>query len=99
MPLEAVGTDLKCHVAAFKGELVEVINGDCNDFVNLCTKLVDVDGAVLRMRVPLFSDLRAHLLSVHEGVAAAPVAVEDGSALWPTGSTSSTMQQSTRTTA
>jgi hypothetical protein len=32
---------------------VEVINEDYNDFVSLSTKLVNVDGAVLRMKKPL----------------------------------------------
>jgi len=34
-------------------QLVEVINEDYNDFVSLSTKLVNVDGAVLRMQRPL----------------------------------------------
>ena len=34
-------------------QLVEVINEDYNDFVSLTTKLVNVDGVVLRMTVPL----------------------------------------------
>lgn len=34
-------------------QLVEVINEDYNDFVSLSTKLVNVDGAVLRMQAPL----------------------------------------------
>lgn len=32
---------------------MEVINEDYNDFVSLSTKLVNVDGAVLRMHKPL----------------------------------------------
>ena len=34
-------------------QLVEVINEDYADFVSLSTKLVNVDGAVLRMQKPL----------------------------------------------
>ena len=34
-------------------QLVEVINEDYADFVSLSTKLVNVDGAVLRMQNPL----------------------------------------------
>ena len=34
-------------------QLVEVINKDYNDFVSLSTKLVNIDGAVLRMQKPL----------------------------------------------
>lgn len=35
------------------GQLVEVINEDYNDFISLSTKLVNVDGAVMRMQKPL----------------------------------------------
>ncbi|CAI5490910.1 unnamed protein product [Closterium sp. Naga37s-1] len=76
-PLESVRAELREHLAALKSELVELINRDYNDFVNLSTKLVDVDGAVLRMRVPL-TELRAQLLAVRSSVAAAPAALEDG---------------------
>ena len=34
-------------------QLVQVINDDYNDFVALSTKLVNIDGAVLRMQKPL----------------------------------------------
>lgn len=34
-------------------QLVEVINEDYNDFVSLSTKLVNIDGSVLRMQKPL----------------------------------------------
>jgi hypothetical protein len=34
-------------------QLVEVINEDYNDFISLSTKLVNVDGAVMRMQKPL----------------------------------------------
>ncbi|CAI7893679.1 unnamed protein product [Closterium sp. NIES-54] len=76
-PLESVRAELREHLAALKSELVELINRDYNDFVNLSTKLVDVDGSVLRMRVPL-TELRAQLLAVRSSVAAAPAALEDG---------------------
>ena len=36
-----------------ESQLVEVINEDYADFVSLSTKLVNVDGAVLRMQKPL----------------------------------------------
>jgi len=41
--------------------MVEVINADYSDYVSLSTKLVNVDGAVVRMRKPL-NELR---VSVH----------------------------------
>ena len=34
-------------------QLVEVINEDYNDFISLSTKLVNVDGAVMRMSRPV----------------------------------------------
>jgi len=39
-------------------QLIEVVNQDYNDYVSLSTRLVNVDGAVLRMRKPL-EDLQA----------------------------------------
>lgn len=36
-------------------QLVEVINEDYNDFISLSSKLMNVDGAVLRMRTSLLS--------------------------------------------
>jgi len=41
---------------------VEVINEDYADFVSLSTKLVNVDGAVLRMQKPL-QELRVRLVA------------------------------------
>lgn len=42
---------------------MEVINEDYNDFVSLSTKLVNVDGAVLRMQKPL-QEVAEQLLAV-----------------------------------
>lgn len=53
MPLETVRAELQTHLAGLQSHLVEVINADFNDFVNLSTKLVSVDGAVQRMQQPL----------------------------------------------
>ena len=39
--------------SSFGVQLVEVINEDYNDFVSLSSRLVNVDGAVLRMQRPL----------------------------------------------
>jgi hypothetical protein len=57
VPLDTLRTELKSHLTGLQNELVELINRDYTDFVNLSTKLTDVDGAVLRMRMPL-SELR-----------------------------------------
>lgn len=53
VPLDTLSDELRSHVAALKNKLVEVVNEDYNDFVSLSTKLVNVDGAVLRMQKPL----------------------------------------------
>ncbi|KAJ0046505.1 hypothetical protein Pint_05196 [Pistacia integerrima] len=41
------------HLSSLKHELIDLIDRDCADFVNLNTKLVDVDAAVIRMQAPL----------------------------------------------
>ena len=40
VPLETLRTELRSHLSALKGELVDLINRDYADFVNLSTKLV-----------------------------------------------------------
>lgn len=42
-----------CTLPTNRTQLVEVINEDYNDFVSLSTKLVNIDGSVLRMQKPL----------------------------------------------
>ncbi|KAJ0047101.1 hypothetical protein Pint_05499 [Pistacia integerrima] len=41
------------HLSSLKHELIDLIDWDCADFVNLNTKLVDVDTTVVRMQAPL----------------------------------------------
>ncbi|KAL5702562.1 Conserved oligomeric Golgi complex subunit 2 [Ranunculus cassubicifolius] len=53
VPFDNLRSELQSHLSSLKNELVELINRDYADFVNLSTKLVDVDGAILRMRAPL----------------------------------------------
>jgi hypothetical protein len=48
VPFETLRAELSVHLGALKNELVELINRDYTDFVNLSTKLVDVDTAVLQ---------------------------------------------------
>lgn len=67
VPFETLRTELRGHLGGLKNELVELINRDYTDFVNLSTKLVDVDGSVLRMRMPL-NELRAKLVLVRDTV-------------------------------
>jgi hypothetical protein len=74
---DTLRTELRGHLGALKNELVELINRDYTDFVNLSTKLVDVDGAVLRMRMPL-NELRARLVTVRESVHTSLAALQDG---------------------
>eukprot|EP00897_Mesotaenium_endlicherianum_P006823 jgi/Mesen1/6169/ME000317S05297 len=76
VPLETLRSELKSHLATLKNELVELINRDYADFVNLTTKLVDVDGAVLRMRLPLI-ELRGKLQHVHESTAGTLTSLQD----------------------
>lgn len=67
VPFETLRTELRGHLGGLKNELVELINRDYTDFVNLSTKLVDVDGSVLRMRMPL-NELRTKLVLVRDNV-------------------------------
>ncbi|GKC30760.1 conserved oligomeric Golgi complex subunit 2, partial [Tanacetum coccineum] len=53
VPFETLRPELQSHLTFLKNESVELLNRDYNDFVNLTSKLVDVDGALLRMREPL----------------------------------------------
>ncbi|KAJ7556196.1 hypothetical protein O6H91_05G073700 [Diphasiastrum complanatum] len=74
--LDTLKAELRSHFAALKNELVELINRDYTDFVNLSTKLVDIDGAMMRMRTPL-QELRAKLGSVRDSVAVALSLLQD----------------------
>lgn len=77
VPLDTLRAELRSHLRLLKGELVELINRDYADFVNLSTKLVDVDGAVLRMRMPL-NDLRSRLSFVKDSVNSSLSALQNG---------------------
>ncbi|GAQ80959.1 brefeldin A-sensitive Golgi protein-like [Klebsormidium nitens] len=77
VPLDTLRAELKSHLTGLQNELVELINRDYTDFVNLSTKLTDVDGAVLRMRMPL-SELRNKLLAVRDSVAVSLDALQEG---------------------
>lgn len=77
VPFETLRAELRDHLGGLKSELVELINRDYADFVNLSTKLVDVDGAVLRMRMPL-NELRGKLVSVRDNVNSTLLLLQDG---------------------
>lgn len=53
VPFDTLRSELQSHLASLHHELVDLINRDYGDYVNLSTKLVDVDAAVVRMRAPL----------------------------------------------
>ena len=74
---DTLRSELQTHLASLKHELVDLINRDYADFVNLSTKLVDVDGAIVRMRAPLI-ELREKILGFREGVESTLVAVQNG---------------------
>ncbi|XP_020525430.1 conserved oligomeric Golgi complex subunit 2 isoform X2 [Amborella trichopoda] len=77
VPLESLRAELRAHLSTLKSELVELINRDYADFVSLSTKLVDVDGAVLRMRAPL-NELRARISQFRASVEASFTSLRDG---------------------
>ncbi|KAE8668942.1 elongation factor 1-delta 1-like isoform X1 [Hibiscus syriacus] len=53
VPFDTLRSEFQAHLSSLNHELIDLINRDYADFVNLSTKLVDVDSAVLRMRAPL----------------------------------------------
>eukprot|EP00240_Pyramimonas_obovata_P002752 CAMPEP_0118923858 /NCGR_PEP_ID=MMETSP1169-20130426/2236_1 /TAXON_ID=36882 /ORGANISM="Pyramimonas obovata, Strain CCMP722" /LENGTH=755 /DNA_ID=CAMNT_0006864913 /DNA_START=219 /DNA_END=2486 /DNA_ORIENTATION=- len=75
VPLTTLRTELDNHLVSLNSELVELINKDYTDFVNLSTKLVDVDGAVLRMRAPLI-ELQTKLRNVRKDIVRALEAIQ-----------------------
>lgn len=56
---------------------MELINRDYADFVNLSTKLVDVDAAVLRMRAPLI-EIRDKIMAFRGAVEGSLVSLQSG---------------------
>ncbi|XP_028052219.1 conserved oligomeric Golgi complex subunit 2-like [Camellia sinensis] len=77
VPFETLRSELHSHLSSLKHELVDLINRDYGDFVNLSTKLVDVDGAVVRMRAPL-SEIREKILVFCSAVEASLLALQTG---------------------
>ncbi|KAI9173875.1 hypothetical protein LWI28_007971 [Acer negundo] len=53
VPFETLQSELQAHLSSLNHELINLINRDYADFVNLSTKLVDVDTVVVLMRAPL----------------------------------------------
>lgn len=77
VPFETLRSELQSHLSSLKHELVELINRDYADFVNLSTKLVDVDAAVLRMRAPLI-EIREKILAFRGAVEGSLVSLQGG---------------------
>ncbi|KAL4584795.1 hypothetical protein LXL04_009405 [Taraxacum kok-saghyz] len=77
VPFETLRSELQSHQSSLKHELVELINRDYADFVNLSTKLVDVDAAVLRMRAPLI-EIREKILGFRGAVEGSLVSLQGG---------------------
>ena len=77
VPFETLRSELRSHLSSLKHELVELINRDYADFVNLSTKLVDVDAAVVRMRAPL-TEIREKIVAFRAAVEGSLVALQSG---------------------
>ncbi|PON72169.1 COG complex component [Trema orientale] len=77
VPFDTLRSELQSHLSSLNHELIDLINRDYADFVNLSTKLVDVDAAVVRMRAPLV-ELREKIEQFRGSVEAALVALKNG---------------------
>ncbi|KAG9451220.1 hypothetical protein H6P81_011185 [Aristolochia fimbriata] len=77
VPFDNLRAELRSHFASLKNELVELINREYGDFVNLSTKLVDVDGAVVRMRAPLL-ELREKIAQFRGSLDGSLAALKNG---------------------
>ncbi|KAK6263762.1 hypothetical protein SCA6_019196 [Theobroma cacao] len=77
VPFDTLRSELQAHLSSLNHELIDLINRDYADFVNLSTKLVDVDSAVLRMRAPLL-ELRDKIQGFRGAVEGSLLALKDG---------------------
>ncbi|KAK9995419.1 hypothetical protein SO802_020105 [Lithocarpus litseifolius] len=77
VPFDTLRSELQSHRAALNHELIDLINRDYADFVNLSTKLVDVDASVVRMRAPLL-ELREKIEQYRASVDRSLVALKNG---------------------
>lgn len=77
VPFETLRSELHSHLSSLNHELVDLINRDYADFVNLSTKLVDVDAAVVRMRAPM-SEIREKILGFRGAVEGSLAALKTG---------------------
>ncbi|XP_058103293.1 conserved oligomeric Golgi complex subunit 2 [Magnolia sinica] len=77
VPFDTLRAHLWAHLSSLNHELVDLINRDYADFVSLSTKLIDIDGAVVRMRSPL-SDLRDKIAQFRGNVESSLAAIQNG---------------------
>ncbi|EEF51806.1 conserved oligomeric Golgi complex subunit 2 [Ricinus communis] len=77
VPFDTLRSELQAHLSSLNHELIDLINRDYADFVNLSTKLVDVDAAVVRMRAPLL-ELREKIEGFRGSVEGSLVALRNG---------------------
>ncbi|KAL6537358.1 Conserved oligomeric Golgi complex subunit 2 [Orobanche minor] len=77
VPLETLRSELRSHFSSLNHQLIELINRDYADFVNLSTKLVDVDASVVRMRAPL-AELRDKIVMFRAALEDLLVALKNG---------------------
>ncbi|CAK7336686.1 unnamed protein product [Dovyalis caffra] len=77
VPFDTLRSELRSHLTSLNHELIDLINRDYADFVNLSTKLVDVDSAVVRMRAPLL-ELREKIEGFRGSVDSSLVALKNG---------------------
>ncbi|KAJ7945719.1 Conserved oligomeric Golgi complex subunit 2 [Quillaja saponaria] len=77
VPFDTLRSELHNYLSSLNHELIDLINRDYADFVNLSTKLVDVDSAVVRMRAPLV-ELREKIEQFRGSVDASLVSIKNG---------------------
>ncbi|KAE8654993.1 Golgi organization, COG2 isoform 2 [Hibiscus syriacus] len=77
VPFDTLRSELQAHLSSLNHELIDLINRDYADFVNLSTKLVDVDSAVLRMRAPLL-ELRDKIQGFRGAVESSLTSLKNG---------------------
>lgn len=77
VPFDTLRSELRSHLSSLNRELFDLINRDYADFVNLSTKLVDIDAAVVRMRPPL-PELRDKITGFRGSVEVALFALRSG---------------------
>ncbi|KAL6175031.1 hypothetical protein ACLB2K_051674 [Fragaria x ananassa] len=77
VPFDTLRSELQSYLASLNHDLIDLINRDYADFVNLSTKLVDVDSAVVRMRAPLV-ELREKIEQFRGSVQGSLVALTNG---------------------